>query len=281
MLFSDINPYIRYARYLNLNENSHFDKVFALDARLFYALDGYGKIKVNDTEYEMYPYSLIIINSGVPYKLITPENQVSFIAINFDYTRNASFYNIPIKPVSKERFKRDMLVDFNTFEDAPTLDEVFYIRKYDAIQRKLTVIVSEYMKKMLFYESKSGHTLAQCISDCLRFSEIGNTDTKKELAGRILAYIHSNYRENISNLSISELFGYHPNHVSFLVKRITGMPIHQYIIHVRLINASNLLENTTLSCDEIASACGFCDAAYFSRYFKRYFGMSPSKYRNI
>ena len=35
MLFSDVNPFIRYARYLKLDPNSSFDEVIAPDARLF------------------------------------------------------------------------------------------------------------------------------------------------------------------------------------------------------------------------------------------------------
>ena len=53
MLISEINPYIRYAKYLNLNKKSHTDELVARDARLFYTLGGYSKIKVNSTEYEM------------------------------------------------------------------------------------------------------------------------------------------------------------------------------------------------------------------------------------
>ena len=90
MLFSQINPYIRYARILSLNKNSHYDNVIPVDARLFYTFSGYGKINVKNKEYEMSASSLIIINSGTPYKIITPENYVNYIAINFDYTQNAN-----------------------------------------------------------------------------------------------------------------------------------------------------------------------------------------------
>ena len=41
MLFSEINPYVRYARYLNLDKNSLFDEWVALDARLFYIINGF------------------------------------------------------------------------------------------------------------------------------------------------------------------------------------------------------------------------------------------------
>jgi len=45
-VFSQINPYIRYARYLNIAQNTIFDKVVPLDARLFYTFSGHGKIIV-------------------------------------------------------------------------------------------------------------------------------------------------------------------------------------------------------------------------------------------
>ena len=49
-----------------------------------------GKIKVKNSEYEMTPYSLLIINSGIPYRIMTPEISVDYIAINFDYTQKAN-----------------------------------------------------------------------------------------------------------------------------------------------------------------------------------------------
>ena len=46
MLSTEINPFVRHARYLNLTENSFFNEAVPLDARLFYTLHGCGKIKV-------------------------------------------------------------------------------------------------------------------------------------------------------------------------------------------------------------------------------------------
>lgn len=281
MLFSQINPYIRYARYLNLDNNAHFEDVIPLDARLFYSIRGYGKIKVESTVYEMMPHSLLIINSGIPYQILPPDISVNYISINFDFTWSASSVSMPVNPVLKADFKKEMLLDFNTFDDAKILSTVLYVENIDIIQKKLTSITQEYLQKLLYYEHKCSHLLAECLTDTLRFKKIGNHTLESEVSNRVLSYIQDNYKENITNQSIGKTFGYHPNHISYLIKHLTGMPIHQYIIHVRLINAINLLENSSLSISEIAYACGFCDAAYFSGYFKKYFGISPSKYRKV
>ena len=279
MLFSDINPHIRFAHYFTIGKTNHIDEVVPVDARLFYTFSGNGKIIVKNIEYEMPPNALLIINSGIPYELVTPDKSVTYIAINFDYTHNSYSINTPVMPVYPANYKKDMLLDHNTFEDTKVLSDVMYINNIDKIHLKLTSIVDEYMQKLLYYEQKINHTLAECFAESRRYLELGNFANEKESGRQILAHIHENYNKKLTNQSIGEIFGYHPNYVSHLIKRITGMPIHQYLLNVRLINSVTLLENSNMSIDEISVACGFYDLAYFSKYFKKYFGVTPSKYR--
>ena len=83
----------------------------------------------------------------------------------------------------------------------------------------------------------------------------------------------------LTNITLGERFGFHPNYVSTLVKSYTGIPLHRYLLTVRLSRAAELITQTELSIGEISDRCGFCDIYYFSRYFKRAFGTPPSEYR--
>ena len=279
MLFSEINPYVRYARYVSVNEKSDFTQVIPLDARLFFTLNGCGKIKVQDTAYEMHQHSLLIVNSGVPYQIETVDSSAEYVVLNFDYTQKAARFTTPIAPVLPEHFKSKMLVDPNAFEDVGALTNVLYIREISTVQKYLSEILGEWTEKILYYENKIGHTLAQCLAECVRFVELGRVDGEKDVVNRVLYYVHNHYRENLTNISLSKQFGFHPNYISFAIKRVTRKPLHQYIIEVRLMHATELLENTNLSLGEVATKCGFCDGAYFSQCFKKHFGMSPSEYR--
>ena len=87
------------------------------------------------------------------------------------------------------------------------------------------------------------------------------------------------YSKSLTNFDIGKYFGYHPNYVNQLIKNATGVSLHRYLLNVKMMNAVSLLENTTMPIGEIAQRCGFCDLAYFSQYFKRHFGIAPSKYR--
>ena len=279
MLFSDINPFVRYARYLNLGNDSEYGEVIAPDARLFYALRGYGKIKVSNTKYDMAPHSLLLIHAGIPYHIEAPTESAEYIAINFDYTREAAHLSIPVKPEPTDAFKESMLIAPCDFEGAEDLSRVLYLKEISMIRKRLMSIVNEYTQQLLYHNEKCGHLLAACIAECLRVSQIGHGAAEDAHSDRIISYIQQHYAEELTNQSIGKVFGYHPNYISFLVKRMTGMPLHRYVTHLRLMHAAGLLENTGMSVSEVALASGFCDIAYFSAYFKKHFGTPPSKYR--
>jgi AraC-like DNA-binding protein len=52
-----------------------------------------------------------------------------------------------------------------------------------------------------------------------------------------------------------------------------------YISELRLERAKQLLRSSALPIEEIGQRVGFDDAAYFSRFFRRYAGLPPSSYR--
>ena len=63
-----------------------------------------------------------------------------------------------------------------------------------------------------------------------------------------------------------------------LFKRVIGIPPGKYLLNIRMNHAVYMLTYSVLSVQEIASVCGFDDALYFSRAFKRHIGISPSDF---
>lgn len=61
----------------------------------------------------------------------------------------------------------------------------------------------------------------------------------------------------------------------------TGVAPMEYLIRVRLKKASALLHDPELGLAEIADMTGFSDSNYFCRLFRKYFGTSPGKYRQM
>lgn len=64
------------------------------------------------------------------------------------------------------------------------------------------------------------------------------------------------------------------------LKALTNKMPSQYIRSYRLAKAKNLLQNPNLNISDIAYQVGFNDPNYFTRAFKKEFGMSPNAYRS-
>ncbi len=64
------------------------------------------------------------------------------------------------------------------------------------------------------------------------------------------------------------------------LKAITGLSSQQYIRHIRLMKAKELLKDPELSVSEVALSTGFNDPDHFSRLFKKETGKTPSAFRN-
>ena len=75
--------------------------------------------------------------------------------------------------------------------------------------------------------------------------------------------------------------GYSKDHVRRLFHQFTGMTPNEYLTDIRIRYAKRLLrqkDTLRLPVSEIAWMCGFYDAAYFCRLFRKTVGVSPSAY---
>ncbi|MGN0824076.1 MAG: helix-turn-helix transcriptional regulator [Candidatus Coproplasma sp.] len=74
------------------------------------------------------------------------------------------------------------------------------------------------------------------------------------------------------------------DYVRKLFKKETGVTPHDYLNGIRMDRARQYIENgitnsySNFTVSQIAEACGFAEPLYFSRVFKKYFGVSPMQY---
>lgn len=92
-------------------------------------------------------------------------------------------------------------------------------------------------------------------------------------------YLQEHYNEPIPIKEIAEYCGYSESHFMKVFSQLTEKSFTQYLISFRLEKAAQLLLSSSLSVIEIASECGFPNASYFTRSFRKHYGISPSEYR--
>lgn len=98
-------------------------------------------------------------------------------------------------------------------------------------------------------------------------------------AEKIKNYIDSYFTEFNGIKQVADLFHLHPNYLNDIFRKSFYISPKRYLLNRKLEYANHLLTETDYSIQSISSACGFLNVSSFGKIYKKYMGVSPSKYR--
>jgi AraC-like DNA-binding protein len=96
----------------------------------------------------------------------------------------------------------------------------------------------------------------------------------------VLSHIEANLDQRLSVDDLADVAGLSRAHFSRIFAASEGQPPAEFVLHKRLRRAAKLLTKTAdMPIKEVAALCGFTDANYFSKVFRRLYGTNPSDFR--
>ncbi|MGO4371265.1 helix-turn-helix domain-containing protein [Paenibacillus sp. MCAF20] len=103
----------------------------------------------------------------------------------------------------------------------------------------------------------------------------------KRVVEEVMSQIDSRYGDAALNLqALADHSGVSSPYLSKIFREVMKKPITQYISEYRLEKArERLMGEDSAKINLIAEQCGFNDYPYFSKIFKKYFGVSPLEYK--
>lgn len=125
---------------------------------------------------------------------------------------------------------------------------------------------------MLLRDFKSDESLNLPLDKNIRYYELIYPAIRK---------IRNDYAKKITVDELASLCNISKYHFCRIFKKVTTLSAVNYQTEYRLQVADILLKNTDKSITEIAILCGFEDACYFSRCYKKHTGVSPKQNRAI
>lgn len=94
-----------------------------------------------------------------------------------------------------------------------------------------------------------------------------------------LEYMEKNFTQELSTELLAQRCGYSAAHFCRKFKETTWLTPMNYLRIFRLEEAARYLRQGKGSVSDVALSCGFPDSNYFTRCFKKHFGVPPSKYK--
>lgn len=122
----------------------------------------------------------------------------------------------------------------------------------------------------------AAHYFAQC-GERAALRGTGKTEKMKQVA----EFIRENLEKNLTVELLAAQAGLHPNYFIREFQRFFQEPPIRFVLGLREERAREMLEHSDLSVKEIGISLGFSNQNYFSEFFKKRSGYSPSEYREL
>lgn len=117
--------------------------------------------------------------------------------------------------------------------------------------------------------------LISIVSDFRAQMVTGSTTMAIEMT---IDHMVNHYNENITLEELARMAGLSVSHYSRLFKKYANYSPIDYLVHLRMDRAKELLVLSDYKLKAIAESVGYHDELYFSRMFKKVVGTSPSDY---
>lgn len=94
---------------------------------------------------------------------------------------------------------------------------------------------------------------------------------------KVIDFMTSNYNSKLSLETLANVVNVSTSYLGSIFREVTGISPVDYLINIRMSKAKELILDGN-SITQTSNLVGFTDVFYFSKYFKKYEGISPSQY---
>lgn len=189
-----------------------------------------------------------------------------------------------IKALTDEVMYSCLIIDKKTCEQFGFYIDEQYVNTIvndKRLYKCLDVIKKEFFEKNKYYAPAIMSAVIKILTILYRYysSEESYSSQSKNIimvkAG--IKYIKKHFKEQLTVEDIADYAGYSKYYFCRCFKEITGYTVNSYINTIRVDHAHNLLSKQGMSVSEVSEECGFSDISYFTKIFKKYASVLPSK----
>lgn len=230
---------------------------------IFYVIKGNGSFLVNEDVFDVKEDDLIIVNPNVMHtEMSKGGNPLQYIVLGIEGLQFTSLS------------KQEELDDYSVHNYCNYKHEVLFYMK---------TLLQEVNYQDEEYESVCQNLLEVLIINMIRRTKANLIVAPAQKVTKecrfVEQYINTHFQEDITLELLSEKAFMNKFYLVHAFKQYKGMSPINYLIHLRIKAAKELLETTNYSIAQISESSGFSSQSYFSQAFKKETGMTPNAYR--
>ena len=159
--------------------------------------------------------------------------------------------------------------------------------KHVVLEGKNEPAIAKLFEKMIFEEAQHlpcreltlGSQLAALIAALGRQQDDSALVCTDERMRSVIIHMNKHFTEEVDIQVYADLVGLSRGRFAHVFRDVIGCAPYSYVLDLRFAKAKELLKHSALPISRISEQIGMTDPLYFSRAFKRKYGMSPEMYR--
>ncbi len=285
MNISDINPCIRSApKFTSQDSDGEVTEYkISLSYRLMIITSGKLDLDIDGKAMELKAGTVFFLTPRLKYRTTYAPPGFSCINIAFDMSddnAHRSSRGLDVASYVHADPNEQWFSTFIEFSDITLFNTWFVTTDFINAISRAEKIRSLSWSPLTLSKLRLKSELMSLITDLAEHLEDKLLRKKLPLAFEISDYVERNYREKLTCEEIAEHFSYHPSYVRRVFMQSFGYSLRDYITKVKVLHATRLLKETTMSVTEIAYYLSFSSGAHFSKVYRQYSGYTPTKARS-
>lgn len=240
---------------------------------LYYLLEGEREFFISDRRIKMQGGDIMLIHPNVLHRTGDgAQREHEKIIVNFKDVFVTGFKGNVFASVNPELKKEYVLITLT-----PELEE--------KVKGLLHTMLSEVQRDGGGLEAYEQALLIQLLVILSRFADEQGSEPQEHLSPKheqiaaVVRYINVHYMETLTLGIVAERFFMSTSYLSRIFKEVTEYSFVDYVNHVRIKEAIELLLSTSMKSYRISQKVGFNNVTHYRRVFKKVTGDSPHSYR--
>lgn len=242
------------------------------EVELIYVKSGQVSISIQEEVFHATQEDLFFVNSGELHFMESEDMTVEYYTLLF-----------PLEFIS---FQSEDALEQELFQPLRQKKLLFPIQLEEndikkQISKKIEEIIRVNDEKEIGFQLQTRILLLEVMECLLRnncfkqASYVNTTGMQRDL----ITYIQKHYSEKITLEMLAKEFHLSEKYISWYFKEHFSISFMQYVMHLRMMKAKNLLVTTELPITEVALSCGYPSVNLFIRNFKEQHHVTPLQYR--
>jgi AraC-like DNA-binding protein/mannose-6-phosphate isomerase-like protein (cupin superfamily) len=240
---------------------------------------GKGIQVICNNEYEVSEGDIFILQ-GFQNHYFKDADKAEMINVMFDPARSEGLISSNIKTI--DGYSALFILE-PRYRDRMHFRNMLHLNHVDLAKSEymLSGMLHELANKEAGYELFLKNKLEEIILFLSRkYSQISVPKAKSLVRiGKAVHFIETNFQKNIYIQQLAELSYMSIRNFQRIFKEATGLSPNDYLLDLRIQHASKLLTETDSAIYSVSDQVGIADWFYFSKAFKKKFGVSPLNYR--